>query len=54
MKVELKDPASIRKMQRMILVMERVAQLIEKHGNLEISIKIGCQQKPWWLRWLKR
>lgn len=52
MKIELKDPASVRKMQHMVLAMERIAQLLDQQSEIEITIKINS--KPKWWRWLKR
>ena len=49
MKIELKDPASVRKMQHMVLAMERIAQLLDQQSEIEITIKIG-QRPRWWRR----
>jgi phage gpG-like protein len=49
MKIELKDPASVRKMQHMVLAMERIAQLLDQQSEIEITIKIGSRPR-WWRR----
>ena len=47
--VEITDEKSIRKMQRLVLILERLSGAIEEYGDVEIILKVNPKKK-WWRR----
>ena len=45
--VEITDEKSIRKMQRLVLILERLSGAIEEYGDVEIILKVGRKRKFW-------
>ena len=52
--VEITDEKSIRKMQRLVLILERLSGAIEEYGDVEIILKVGRKRKFWDILKLER
>jgi len=47
LEVMIKDQASIKKMQRLVLILERLSGAIEEYGDVEIVVKVRKSKRRW-------
>lgn len=45
LEVMVTDQSSIKKMQRLVLILERLAGAVEEYGDVEIIIKVPAKKK---------
>jgi hypothetical protein len=48
--IEIQDQRDIKKIQRVTLVLTRLADMFEKYGEIEITV-IANPKKKWWQFW---
>ena len=49
--VTVNDTKSIRKMQRMVLILERMAGMLDEYKHIQIEITVNQTKKRWYQIW---
>ena len=49
--VMINDTKSIRKMQRMVLILERMAGMLDEYKHIQIEITVNQTKKRWYQIW---
>jgi hypothetical protein len=49
--VKVNDRKAIRKMQRLVLILERLATMLDDYKHIQIEISVVPRKKKWWQLW---
>jgi len=49
--VKVNDRKAIRKMQRLVLILERLATMLDEYKHIQIEVSILPRKKRWWQLW---
>jgi len=45
------DPKSVRKIQRVVIILDRIAGMLDKHKHIQIDITVIPIKKRWYYFW---
>lgn len=49
--VTIQDKKNIKKMQRIVLILERLAGMLHEYKEIEITVSVAPKKKKWWRVW---